>query len=139
MGGTSEAHAAIDADLPPVSLAPWTVYAWSPPTNDSLGPARLVSEDYQKVPPNEVMVGPCPRLARGPVTRSWRAQAGGVPLPGDVARDRHRSPARVDQGLPTTAMRPRAIAALAIAIHADRVDAPFGRFSVVRRAYTVKR
>jgi hypothetical protein len=23
MGGTSEAHAAVDADLPPVSLAPW--------------------------------------------------------------------------------------------------------------------
>ena len=52
---------------------------------------------------------------------------------------RHRFAARVDQGLPATVMRPRAIAALAIAIHADRVDAPFGRFSVVLRAYTVKR
>ena len=85
------------------------------------------------------MAGPCPRLAGGRVTRSWRAWAGGARLPGDVGRDQHRPPARADQGLPATAMRPRAIAALAIAIHADRVDAPFGRFSVVLSAYTVKR
>jgi len=47
MGGTSEAHAAIDADLPPVSLAPWTRLRLVAPTYDSLGPARLVSENYQ--------------------------------------------------------------------------------------------
>ncbi len=85
------------------------------------------------------MAGPCPCLARGPVTRSWEP---GLAVRGYQAVSgvtRHRSPARVDQGLASTVMRPRAIAALAIAIHADRVDAPFGRFSVVLRAYTVKR
>jgi hypothetical protein len=85
------------------------------------------------------MAGPCPRLARVPshdhgepglAVRGYQAMSGVT---------RHRSPARVDQGLPATVMRPRAIAVLAIAIHADRVDAPFGRFSVVLRAYTVKR
>lgn len=140
MGGTSEAHAAIDADLPPGFAS-----ALDPSTPGR--PRRTILSDLPgwclsitKVPPEGVMVRPCPRLARGPVTRSWRgAWAGGARLPGDVGRDRHRFPARVDQGLAVTVMRPRAIAALAIAIHADTVDVPFGRFSAVLRAYTVKR
>lgn len=91
MGGTSEAHAAIDADLPPVSLAPWTRLSLVAPTSDSSGPYWPVYVDYQSY------------------------------------------------GIAATAMRPRAIAAWAIAVHADSVDAPFGRFSEDDSAYTVKR
>jgi hypothetical protein len=140
MGGTSEAHAAIDADLPPgFASALESVYAWSPPTNDSLGPARLVSEDYQSSPrrgDGGTLPGPSAGSRhtimeslgwRCAVTGRCRASPGTGP------------PARADQGLPATVMRPRAIAPLAIAVHADRVDAPFGRFSVVLRAYTVNR
>ena len=42
-------------------------------------------------------------------------------------------------GIAATAMRPRAIAARAMAFHADSVDAPLGRFNVDDSAYTVKR
>ena len=135
MGGTSEVHAAIDADLPLSSLAPWTRVRLVAPTSDSLGPVWPVSEDCQSSGTfgsgigrvgaafSKVVPRPPPdSTAAGPVPESRGSRVGGG-----------------GQGLAGIASRPRAIAAPAIAVQAARVGAPLGRLSVDRRAYTVNR
>ena len=129
MGGTSEVHAAIDADLPLSSLAPWTRLRLVAPTSDSFGPVWPVSEDCQSF-------GTFGSGIR-PVRAAFPSQAHDGTA--RVGPDGRGSRGGGGQGLAGIACRPRAIAAPAIAVQAARVGAPLGRLSVDRRAYTVNR
>ena len=134
MGGTSEVHAAIDADLPLSSLAPWTRVRLVAPTSDSFGPVWPVSEDCQSSGTFGSGIGRV-GAAFSKVVKAAAGQYRCRTGPGEPG-------SRVGgggQGLAGIASRPRAIAALAIAVQAARVGAPLGRLSVDRRAYTVNR
>ena len=131
MGGTSEVHAAIDADLPLSSLAPWTRLRLVAPTSDSFGPVWPVSEDCQSSGTFGSGIGRV-RAAFSKVAAGQYRRRTGPGGPGSRVGGS-------GQGLAGIASRPRAIAALAIAVQAARVGAPLGRLSVDRRAYTVNR
>jgi hypothetical protein len=98
-----------------------------------------VSEDYQSFG----SFGTGIRLVQGRLP--WSPQDGTGPRsragPGGLGSGRagSRSGSGSGQGLAGTAYRPRAIAALAIAVQAASVGAPLGRLSVDLRAYTVNR
>jgi hypothetical protein len=75
---------------------------------------------------------------RGGLGRRGNPGGGGTRAAGEPGR-RGNPGGGSGQGLAGTATRPRAIAALAIAVQAARVGAPLGRLSVDLRAYTVNR
>ena len=85
MSGTSEAHAAFDADLPPVSLVPWIRLRLVAPRRTILSDLPGWCLRIPKVPPEGVMAGgTLPAPSAGSRTPSRGAWAGGARLPGDV-------------------------------------------------------